>query len=35
MFYDFFFNKPKHKTGCVDILIVEFHNLLICKLFIF
>lgn len=28
-------NKPKHKTGCVDILIVELHNLLICKLFIF
>lgn len=27
--------KPKHKTGCVDILIVELHNLLIRKLFIF
>lgn len=32
---NFFKKKPKHKTGCVDILIVELHNLLIRKLFIF
>lgn len=32
---NFFKNKLKHNTGCVDILIVELHNLLICKLFIF